>query len=123
VAPIIQSILAGKALFLIKEIAMHAVVRTYSGTGAGQLFDLLEAQKSDVENALRQVSTLQSYTLLRTDEGGMSVTVCLDKAGADESLKVARDWIQKNASKIDAKPPLVTEGTVFIHMNAVAVDV
>ena len=28
---------------------MHAVVRTYSGAGAKQLFDLLEQRKADVE--------------------------------------------------------------------------
>ena len=89
---------------------MHAVVRTYSGAGATQLFDVLEAQKSDVEAALRKVPGLVSYTLLRQGDGGMSVTVCTDKAGTDESLKVAREWIQKNASNVQANPPAVVEG-------------
>src|SRR5437867_4486489 len=74
---------------------MHAVVRNYSGAGAKQLFDLLEQRKADVEAVIRKVPGLMSYTLLRSGDGGVSVTVCKDKAGADESLKVARDWIQK----------------------------
>jgi hypothetical protein len=32
-----------------------------------------------------------SYSLIRTADGGASVTVCEDKAGTDESLQVARD--------------------------------
>ncbi|SEE71240.1 hypothetical protein SAMN05444161_6819 [Rhizobiales bacterium GAS191] len=32
---------------------MHAVVRTYSGKGAKELFDLLEKRKADVENLKR----------------------------------------------------------------------
>ena len=57
---------------------MHAVVRTYSGAGETQLFDVLEAQKSDVEAALRKVPGFVSYTLLRQGDGGMSMTVCTD---------------------------------------------
>lgn len=96
---------------------MHAVVRTYSGAGATQLFDVLEAQKADVEAALRKVPGLVSYTLLRQGDGGMSVTVCTDKAGADESLKVAREWIQKNASTAHASPPDVAEGSVIVQIT------
>ena len=96
---------------------MHAVVRSYSGAGAKQLFDLLEQRKAEVEATRRKVPGLVSYTLLRSGDGGMSVTVCKDKAGADESLKVARDWIQKNASNIHANPPVVTEGSVIIEIK------
>ncbi|UVJ42312.1 hypothetical protein NVV94_16890 [Pseudomonas sp. LS1212] len=96
---------------------MYAVTRTYSGAGAKQLFDVLEEHKADVEAALRKVSGLVSYTLLSTGNGGMSVTVCADKTGTDESVKVARDWIQKNASNIHANPPLITEGSVMVQIN------
>ena len=96
---------------------MHAVVRTYTGAGATQLFDVLEAQKADVEATLRKVPGLVSYTLLRHADGGMSVTVCTDKAGADESLKVAREWIQKNVSNVQASPPNVMEGSVIVQIT------
>jgi hypothetical protein len=96
---------------------MHAVVRNYSGAGAKQLFDLLEERKADVEALIRKVPGLMSYTLLRHGDGGISVTVCQDKAGADESLKVAREWIQKNASNIHANPPVVTEGAVIVEIK------
>ncbi|CAM3800408.1 hypothetical protein [Polaromonas hydrogenivorans] len=96
---------------------MHAVVRTYSGAGAQQLFDVLEEHKADIEATLRKVPGLVSYTLLRQGDGGMSVTVCTDKAGADESVKVARDWIQKNASNAHASPPVVAEGPVIVQIT------
>ena len=96
---------------------MHAVVRNYSGAGAMQLFDLLEQRKADVEALIRKVPGLMSYTLLRSGVGGVSVTVCEDKAGADESLKVARDWIQKNASNTGASPPTVIEGSVILQIT------
>jgi hypothetical protein len=63
---------------------MYTVVRQYSGPGASQLFDVLERQKDEVERLIRGVSGVVSYTLLRTSDGGISVTVCQEKAGADE---------------------------------------
>jgi len=96
---------------------MYAVIRTYLGSGAKQLFELLQARRTDVEATLRTVPGLVSYTLLNTGDGGTSVTVCTDKAGSDASLKVARDWIQKNASHIHADPPIVTEGPVIAQIN------
>lgn len=94
---------------------MHAVVRSYSGAGARQLFDILENQKSDVQATLQKVSGIVSYTLLRTGDGGMSITVCTDKAGVDESLRVARDWIKNNAANVNANPPDVSEGSVIVQ--------
>ena len=96
---------------------MHAVVRTYSGHGARALFDLLEQRKDEVESIIRAVPGLQSYTLVSTGDGGATITVCQDKAGTDESLRIARDWIQENASDLGTSPPAVTEGPVVLHMK------
>ena len=96
---------------------MHAVVRSYSGAGAKQLVDVLEQHKADVEANLRKVPGLVSYTLLRTGDGGMSVTVCNDKAGTEQSLKVAREWIEQNASSVHASAPTVTEGSVIVQIK------
>jgi hypothetical protein len=96
---------------------MHAVIRTYSGPAAKKLFDLLEERKREVESIIRPVKGFVSYSLLRTADGGASVTVCQDKAGTDESLRVARDWIQKNASSINASAPAVSEGSVILQLK------
>ena len=96
---------------------MHAVVRTYSGQGAKELFDLLEQRKSEVEDVIRSVSGFQAYTLIRTDDGGVTVTVCDDKAGTGQSLQVARDWIQENASDLGTSPPSVSEGRVVLKLG------
>jgi hypothetical protein len=96
---------------------MHAVIRTYSGPAAKKLFDLLEERKNEVESIIRPVKGFVSYSLLRTADGGASVTVCQDKAGTDESLRVAKDWIQKNASNISAGAPAVSEGSVILQLK------
>jgi hypothetical protein len=78
---------------------------------------VLEQHKVDVEAALRKVPGLVNYTLLRSGDGGMSVTVCKDKVGTDESVKVASEWIKKNASNIKATPPIISEGSVIVDIK------
>jgi hypothetical protein len=96
---------------------MHAVIRSYSGKGAKQLFDTLEANKSSVESLIRSVNGFVSYTLARAADGGISVTVCNDKAGCDESLKRAKAWIAENAASAGSAPPTVSEGTVILDIH------
>jgi len=96
---------------------MHTVVRTYSGKGAKELFDLLEKRTADVEKEMRSVKGFVSYTLARSGDGGFSVTTCQDKAGVDDSLRRAKDWIAKNAGSTGVAPPKVSAGSVVGHLK------
>jgi hypothetical protein len=77
----------------------------------------LETRKSEVEGLIRPVKGFVSYSLIRTADGGVSVTVCQDKAGTDESSKIARDWITKNAADLGVSPPGVVEGSVILQLK------
>lgn len=96
---------------------MHAVVRVFSGPGAKKMLDLLEARKQEIEGLIRPVQGFVSYSLMRTADGGASVTVCRDKAGTDESSRIAREWIGKNASDLGVSPPTVLEGSVILQLS------
>ena len=96
---------------------MRVVVRNYSGPGAKEVFDVLEAKKDDVESVMRSVNGFVSYTLARTGDGGFSVTVCEDQAGIDESIQKAKDWIVKNVPDTGAAPPQVTDGAVILQLK------
>ena len=96
---------------------MQAVVRTYSGKGAKELFDVIEKQKADVEREMRSVKGFVSYTLARSGDGGFSVTVCQDRAGVDESVQKAKDWIAKNAGSTGVGAPKVSSGSVVVHLK------
>ena len=96
---------------------MHAVVRTYSGKGAKELFDLLEWRTADVEKLMRSVKGFVSYSLVRTADGGFSVSVAQDKAGVDESMQKARDWIKANAASVGSNPPAISEGRVLLQLK------
>lgn len=96
---------------------MHTVIRTYTGSGAKALFELLEKRTPEVESLMRSVQGFVSYTLVRTTDGGFSVTTCNDKAGVDESVKKARDWIAENAATAGASAPTIAEGTAILHVK------
>lgn len=96
---------------------MHTVIRGYSGSGAVALFDLLEDRQQEVEGLIRAVNGFVSYSLFRTADGGVSVTVCQDKAGTDESLKLAREWIQEHGANLNVGQPTVTQGTNILQLG------
>lgn len=100
-----------------EESIMQVVIRTYSGKGAKELFDVLEKKKADVESVLRSVKGMMSYTLARSGDGGFSVTVCKDQAGIDESVQKARDFIAKNAAHTGAAAPQVSNATLILHLK------
>lgn len=96
---------------------MQTVIRRYSGKGAKELFDLLEERAADVEELMRLVNGFVGYTLARSGDGGFSVTICQDKAGIDESVQKAKDWIAKNVGSTSVAAPEVSEGSVLIHLK------
>jgi hypothetical protein len=96
---------------------MQTVVRTYSGHGAKELFDVLEQHREDVEELMRSVRGLVAYTLARSSDGGFSVTVCEDKSGVDESVQKAKGWIAMNAESTGVAEAKISEGAVIVHLR------
>ena len=56
------------------------------------------------------------YYWLDTGKGeGASLSVFRDKAGADESVRLAADWVKENLSKLLVEKPEIIEGPVKAH--------
>ena len=96
---------------------MHAVVRSYSGPGASELFDLLGQREEDVKNLIDTVPGFVSYAAFRSGDGGITVTVCQDKTGTDESSRRAAEWVKENVSSM-ANPPVISEGSTVLQFNS-----
>ena len=93
---------------------MYVVVRSYSGQGASELFDLLGQREEDVKNLIAGVPGFVTYAAFRSGDGGMTVTVCQDKAGTDESSRRAAEWVKENVSTT-GNPPAITEGSTVLQ--------
>jgi hypothetical protein len=93
---------------------MYVVVRSYSGQGASELFDLLGQREQDVKSLIGGVPGFVSYAAFRSGDGGMTATVCQDKAGTDESSRRAAEWVKENVSTT-GNPPVITEGSTVLQ--------
>ena len=82
--------------------------------GASELFDLLGQREEDVKELIGGVPGFVSYAAVRTGDGGMTVTICEDKEGTDESSRRAAGWVKDNVTgTID--PPAITEGSTVLE--------
>ena len=93
---------------------MHVVIRSYSGQGASELFELLGQREEDVRSIISDVPGFVSYAAFRTGGGGATVTVCQDQAGTDESSRRAAEWVKENVSTT-VDPPTITEGSTVLQ--------
>jgi hypothetical protein len=93
---------------------MYVVVRSYSGQGASQLFDLLAQREEDVKSLISGVPGFVSYAAFRSGDGGMTVTTCQDKVGTDESSKRAAGWVKANVTATVISP-VITEGSTILQ--------
>jgi hypothetical protein len=96
---------------------MYAVVRSYSGQGTSELFDQLEQKNDEVRDLIGGVPGFVSYTAFRSSEGGLTVTVCQDKAGTDESSRRAAEWVKENIGAT-TDPPVITEGSTVVQFGS-----
>jgi hypothetical protein len=96
---------------------MHIVIRTYYGKGVKKLFDIGEQHEAELQGLMRSVEGLVSYTLARDRRGGFAVTVCRDKRGLQQSLKVARGFLKKYAPEATLAAMHISEGKVISHVK------
>ena len=95
---------------------MYAVVRTYSGPGATELFDLLAEREEEVRSLISGVPGFVSYAAVRSGDGGVTVTLCEEKTGTDESSRRAADWVKENLSATPT--PAITEGSTVLQFGS-----
>ena len=94
---------------------MYATVRSYTG-GAG-LVDALVANESSVRSLISGISGFRAYYLVRADGGeSVSVSVYDDRDGAEESNRLAAEWIRENLGDLEVGAPHVAAGEVAISI-------
>ena len=94
---------------------MFASLRQYKGTPT--LADELVKKQDEIKSVLRPIPGFHAYYLLKTNDGGVSMTVCDDKTGAEESNRVAARWLKDKLPTFATRAPEITTGEVRIHLN------
>jgi predicted amino acid dehydrogenase len=91
---------------------MHTVVRHYKGASA--LIDELGRRSADLETLIRGVPGFVAYYLVKTADGGYSVSVFEDRSGTEESNRRAAEYLKTNLSSIATSPPEILQGEAII---------
>jgi len=92
---------------------MYASVRSYDDPG---LAGALAARADEIRAVIGDVPGFRAYYLVEASDRTVSVTVCDDQAGAEESNRVAADWLRNNMPELGgAAAPTVSAGPVVIN--------
>ena len=91
---------------------MHVTMRYYHGNA--ELADELATRADDIRPLITGVAGFRAYYLVRLDDATVSITVCADAAGTEESTKLAAQWVRDNMPDLAASPPMVSSGTVTV---------
>ena len=94
---------------------MFASIRKYNEAPA--FADDLVKRQEEIKSVLRPIHGFHAYYLLKTNDGVISMTVCDDRAGAEESNRVAASWLKDKLPTFATRAPEITTGEVRIHLN------
>jgi len=102
---------------------VYCVIRHYKmrkPEAAGEIVSRLRAEFVPIVSGARGFA---SYTV-GVSAGGDLVTTGFfsDKAGADESVRLASDWVFDNLAQFVEGPPVITEGEVLFHQRHLSSD-
>ncbi len=93
---------------------MYATVRRY--TNAGALGDAMASMSDDVKQQISAVSGFVNYYATRDGDTITSVSVCDDKAGCDESTRIAAGWVREHVTPLPGSPE-ISGGEVFLNFS------
>jgi len=94
---------------------MFASIRKYSA--APLLSDELVKHQDELKTALRPIHGLHAYYLVKTTDGAVSLTLCEDKAGADESNRLEATWLKDKLPTFSNRAPEIATGEVRFQLN------
>jgi hypothetical protein len=94
---------------------MFAVIRHYHFNQKDSV-EIDRRIREDFVPIVKKAQRFVRYYWLDTGKGeGASVGVFRDKAGADESVRLAADYVEKHLSKLLTQKPEIIEGPINAH--------
>ena len=100
---------------------MFASIRKY--TGVPQLSTELVKNEEAIKAVLQPIKGFHAYYVIKTNDGVVTLTVCEDRAGADESNRVSAVWLKDKLPTFTTTPPDVMVGEVVIQTERQLVSV
>ena len=99
---------------------MHAAMRQYQ-VDPGSVDEITRGVNEGLLPIIKDVYGFQAYYAIDAGGGRMAtVSVFEDRAGAEESTRMAADYIRQNMASLFPNPPEVLQGEVVVHDAASA---
>jgi hypothetical protein len=97
---------------------MHAVIRRWNA--AASLIDEMERRADEVERVISGSLGFVSYCAVRSGDTLVSLTVCQDEAGTEDSTRRAAGWVRETFPDAAIKQvvPEIIAGEPFIRFGA-----
>ena len=101
-----------------KEVNMYASVRRYK-TDPGSADELVRRVDEGFVPIVTKEPGFVAYHVLDAGDGALvSISVFEDQAGAEESDRMAADWVGENLTSLLPNAPEITAGEVRVHRVA-----
>ncbi len=96
---------------------MHAVIRRWNA--AANLIAEMANRKDEVERVISSSPGFVQYHAIRTGDTIVSVTICQDRAGCEESSRLAAAWVKETfpPEAVAKLKPEILEGDAFINFG------
>ncbi len=92
---------------------MYASTRRYRSNSSEEV---LRRVKEGFVAIISKAPGFVAYYSLNAGKGALlSVSIFMTKAQAEESNRLAAEWVKKNVAPLMAGPPEITEGEVGVH--------
>ena len=91
---------------------MHVAIRRYQ-VDPGSAEEVMRHVNEGFIPIIKDADGFLAYYALNSGAGEIAtVSVFEDQAGAEESIRMAADWIRQNLAALLPDPPQITEGEV-----------
>ena len=99
---------------------MYAVIRRYN-VAAGAAGTMVQRANEGFAPLISKISGFVSWYLINAgDDSVVTVSVFEDRAGADESTRVASDWVKQNLASMIRTAPVILAGEVAAQVGVTA---
>jgi heme-degrading monooxygenase HmoA len=97
---------------------MHAVIRRYN-IQEGMAQQISQRVTDGFLPIVSGVRGFVSYHVINPEDGTIaSVSIFTDRAAADESNKLAADWVKQNLAHMVKTAPVILSGEVVVEKRA-----
>jgi hypothetical protein len=94
---------------------MHVAIRRYQ-VDPGSVSEITRHVNEGFIPIIKDVEGFLAYYVVNAGAGEVAtVSVFEDQAGAEESIRVAADWVRQNLAALLPNPPEIISGEVETH--------